>query len=348
MNLDDLLRNSSVPPTASLLECISALDKSQVQLALVLDEQGVLLGLLTDGDVRRALLAGHSLDASIDRLYTRDFVRAEEGAGRLEVLDLMQSRLLRHIPVVDPHGRPVAVHCLSEMLVRHERPNSALILAGGKGTRLLPLTRETPKPMLRVAGRPILERILLHLVGHGIRKFFFSVNYLAATIKEYFGDGTRFGCSIAYLEESLPLGTAGPLTLLPEKPKEGILVMNGDLVTQFDASALIQEHQRCGNSLTVATRLYHHKVPFGCLSLEGNLVTNIQEKPVIVETISAGIYMIQPELVEKIPLNTEFPMTSLILDAIEHKQRVGIFELHDEWIDVGQKHDLERAQGGHQ
>ena len=324
---------------------MAVLDKSLAQLALIMDEQQRLLGLLTDGDIRRALLAGRKLEESIETLYTRDFYRVDGSAGRAEILELMHSRELRHIPIVEDE-RLVGMHLWTQMLTRQTRPNWVCILAGGRGTRLYPLTQNVPKPMLPVAGRPILERIILHLMGHGLHRFYLSISHLGHLIRQHFGDGNAMGCEILYLEESQPLGTAGPLGLIQEDLEHPLLVMNGDLVTQFNAGQMLDFHQAGQNSVTIASRLYHHKVPFGCLSIRDGQVLDIEEKPVILKSISAGIYVLQPETLKLIPSGQDFPMTGLIGQLIEKEHRVASFELSDDWIDVGQVEELNRARGG--
>ena len=343
--LREVISTCKLDPQSTLLDAIGAIDRSTLQLALVLGTGNRLLGLLTDGDMRRALLAGHSLNASIESLYNRNFLSVDLGAGRAEVLELMQSRQIRHVPILDSSGCLIGIHFFSHLLTHQERPNTVCILAGGRGTRLFPLTRELPKPMLKVAGRPILERILLHLLGHGLRRFYLSVNYLSEVIKTHFGDGTQFGCEISYLEEDRPLGTGGPLSLIGEQLTHPLLVMNGDLITQFHAGQLLDFHQISGADLTIASRVYQHTVPFGCLETENGQVVRIDEKPNVVKHINAGIYVIKPAVLAKIPRNQEFPITRLISDSIDEGMLVNHYEMHDDWLDVGQKDELARAQG---
>lgn len=341
-----LIHTSSVSPRGSLLEAIAALDRSPGQLALVMESaSSKLLGLLTDGDIRRALLAGRRLSDSIEDLYTRDFFRVPPSSGRAEVIELMHSHQLRHVPIVDDSGQLLGLHLWTQMLSRETRENFACILVGGRGTRLLPLTEHVPKPMLKVAGRPILERILLHLLGHGFRNFYFAINYLGSVVEEHFGDGSSYGCKIVYLRENKPLGTGGPLSLIPEVNNLPLLVMNGDLITRFNAGQMLKLHQSCGYGLTVASRLYQHNIPFGCLSLENGLVRGLEEKPAIAKHINAGIYVLEPEILKRVPGNVEYPMTQLVEELLRDQVPVGAYEIQDDWTDIGRTSELERARG---
>lgn len=345
ISLQCLLKSSCLSPQSTILEAISALERSTVQVALVMDQHQVLLGVLGDGDIRRALLAGYRLEDQIGDIYIRDYIRVGPNAGRAEVIELMQSRQIRYVPTVDEEGRLLGIHFWSQMLSRQGRPNAACILAGGLGKRLYPLTQHLPKPMLKVAGRPILERILLHLIGHGITRFYLSINYLGDVIKQHFGDGSGLGCRITYLEEAQPLGTGGPLRLIPEALNDPLLVMNGDLITQFNVGQMLDFHAEGGWAITVASRLYQHTIPFGCLEISDSRVTVVEEKPTLVRHINAGIYVLDPTLLQRIPAGVQFPITRLLDDLIAEGGSVGSYELQDDWIDVGQKHELERARG---
>ena len=241
------LEHTCVPATARLVDAMQSLELSGVEIALLTDAEGRLAGIVTDGDIRRALLKGATMESPVGPHMVREFTRVGPDAGRAEVLDLMQARTLEQIPVVDAEGKLAGLHLLHELVGAIERPNWAVIMAGGKGVRLRPITEHLPKPMIPVAGRPILERLVLHLVGCGIRQVFLSINYLGHIVEQHFGDGSRFGCRIEYLREEQPLGTGGALALLPEPPTELLLVMNGDGVTQVDIGALLDFHERGGH-----------------------------------------------------------------------------------------------------
>lgn len=335
-----------VKPSASIRSAMESLESSARRIVLVCDDEGRLMGTITDGDLRRALLSGASLDQShVVGVMTRAFRAVDPGVSRAEVLDLMRALRLNQVPVVDHEGRLVGLHTLEELMGEGTLPNWAVVMAGGKGTRLRPLTADVPKPMLRVAGRPILERIVLHLVGMGIRRIFLSVHFRPQVVVDHFGDGTRFGCRIEYLRENLPLGTAGALGLLPEPPSDPLLVMNGDLVTQFQVRAMLRQHTECGNTLTVGVRPYEVRVPFGVVAQEDGFVQAIQEKPAETFLVNAGIYVLSPGVLGRLDGTRPVDMPELVQEELEGSNRVGAFEVDGEWIDVGRTDDLKRARG---
>jgi len=335
-----------VQESGTVREAMQALERGAVQIALAVDDGRRLTGVLTDGDLRRALLHGTGLDDPVAPLITRRFVAVDARQGRDEVLEIMRARRIGAIPVVDGGGRPIGLHLLYEFLEPVERSNWAIVMAGGQGRRLRPLTEATPKPMLRVAGRPILERIVHHLVGFGIKRIYLSVNYLAPVIEDYFGDGSRFGCRIEYLREEEPLGTAGALGLLAEPPTEPIVVMNGDLVTSADIAGLLDCHAAGDFAATIGVRRYLHTVPFGCVVREDDRVVRLDEKPTLVREVNAGIYALSPDAAGLVPPGRVAMMPDVIGALLERGKRVGVFEIEDDWIDVGQREQLVRAREG--
>ena len=315
------------------MECI---DRNAKGIALVVDATRRLIGTVTDGDVRRALLRGATLDSPAEPYVRKRFIAVDANAGRAEVLDLMRARSIGHLPILDAQGILVGVHVLREIIGGFVRPNRAVIMAGGRGERLRPLTDELPKPMLRVAGKPILERLVLHLVGYGIRKIYLAVHYLSDTIEKHFGDA-QFGCNIRYLREERPLGTGGALSLLPEVPAEPILVLNGDLVTQADVGAMLTLHEQAGHLITVGVREYSHTVPYGCIEVDSDRVIRFEEKPVVYRLVNAGIYVLSTEVVKRVPPDQVFPLPLLLEQSISGGEKVGVFRIEDDWVDVGQR-----------
>lgn len=339
-----LIDACQIPVAATLRDAMLALERGSREVVLVIDETKRLVGLLTDGDVRRALLAGATLADPVMPHMKRGFTFVGPATGRAEVLDLMQARRIGQIPVVDGDGRLVGLHLLHDVIGAPERESWAVVMAGGRGARLAPLTDNVPKPMIRVAGRPILERIVLHLVGSGFRRVFLSVNYLAGIIEEHFGDGARFGCRIDYLREERPLGTGGALALLPEPPTRPLLVMNGDLVTQADLGAMIDFHERGRQAITVGVRRYLHTVPFGCVELSGERIVQFHEKPTLARLVNAGIYVFTPSLLARVDRGVEYPITNLLEESLRRGEEIAAFEIEDDWIDVGQREQLRRAR----
>jgi dTDP-glucose pyrophosphorylase len=330
----------------TIRDALGAVDLGAAGIALATDASGRLVGVATDGDIRRALLAGASLDGPVEPVLNRSYTAVDRRQGRADALDLMLARHIDVVPVLDEAGRPVGLHLLHAFLEPRARGNWAVIMAGGRGTRLAPLTDTVPKPMLRVAGRPILERIVLHLVGHGFSRIFLSVNYLAGVIEDHFGDGRGLGVRIEYLRETEPLGTAGALGLLPEAPDRTLVLLNGDLVTSVDVGGLIDVHERGGFAATVGTRRYVHSVPFGCVERDGDRITGLEEKPAIVREVNTGIYALAPHVVGLVAANAPLTMPELIARVLGRGEPVGAFEVEDDWVDVGQRDQLARAREG--
>jgi dTDP-glucose pyrophosphorylase len=327
-------------------DAMRAIDEGARRIALVTGPDGRLVGIVTDGDIRRALLAGAVLDGPLRPHLNRAYTAVSPGEGRADVLDLLRARRISAIPVVDRDGRPVALHLLDDVIAPLERSNRAVVMAGGRGVRLRPLTESLPKPMLRVAGRPILERLVLHLVGHGIHDIYIAIGYLGQVIEDHFGDGRHLGARIVYLREETPLGTGGALGLLPEPPADPVLVMNGDLVTQADLGALLDAHVAGGFVATVGIRRYVHAIPFGCVDRDGDRVLHLEEKPTLTRDVNTGIYALSPELVARVEPGRLVAMPDLLTDALERGEPVGAFEIEDDWIDVGQREQLDRARTG--
>lgn len=335
-----------VPVEATLLEAIRVIEQGGQAIALVRDAAGRLVGTLTDGDVRRALLSGVVVShVGLSDVMHRDYVWVPPQRSLADVVELMRARRLDQVPVLDAQHRPIGLHSVRRLLAPCVRANSAVILAGGKGVRLLPLTATVPKPMIPVAGRPILERLVLHLVGHGVTTIYLAVSYLAHVIEEHFDDGHAFGCRIHYLREDRPLGTGGPLALLGDRLSEPLLVLNGDLVTQCDVGAMIDFHEERGFDATFGVRTHQVDIPYGVADVEGDRLVGLREKPSEQMLINSGIYVISPQVLGRVPVGEEFPITDLFLQLIAAKAPVGAYLIHDDWIDVGQHTELQRARG---
>lgn len=340
-SLDELL----LAPTATLLEAMRVIDKGARGVAFVVNDSGKVIGTLTDGDIRRAILGGMDVnEPRVSDAMHRDFVRAGPELNRSEILDQMKALDVRHIPVIDD-GRLVRLHLMRELLGTSDRANWAVLMAGGRGMRLRPITELIPKPMVKVAGRPILERLVLHLVGWGIRRIFISVNHLGSMIEDYFGDGSRLGCRIEYLREDTPLGSGGSLSLLPDTPAEPLIVANGDLVTQVDIDRLLETHIRGEHIATVGVHPYDVRIPFGVVYSEDGCVTDIVEKPTHQHLVSAGIYVLEPELLARVPAGKLFPITELLAEALSRQDSVGMHLIEEEWADIGEATELDRARG---
>lgn len=334
-----------VAEAATVRDAMVAVDRGAARIALAVDTEGRLIGVVTDGDLRRALLRGVDLTDPVAPILTRRYLSVTPSDGRAAALELMRARRIDAVPMVDTDGRPAGLHLLQQFLEPVTRNNWALIMAGGQGVRLRPLTEHVPKPMLAVAGRPIIERLVLHLVGFGLKRIFVAVNYLGDVIEDHLGDGSRFGARVEYLREDEPLGTAGALGLLPEPPTEPILLLNGDLVTSADLGGLLDAHVASGYHATIGTRRYRHAVPFGCIERDGDRVVALEEKPTMDREVNSGIYALDPSVVARVARGRRVDTPDLIADLLTAGDPVGAFEIEDEWIDVGQREQLAAARG---
>ncbi|WP_028642249.1 nucleotidyltransferase family protein [Nocardioides sp. URHA0020] len=334
--------------TSTLLEALEVIDRGALGICCLVDDQGRLQGVLTDGDVRRGLIAGHPLTAPAIGHATASPHTVVAGTPRAHVLDLMHAWRVSAIPEVDGAGRVRGVHALSDVIGPAELPNVAVIMAGGKGTRLGDLTRQVPKPLMRVAGRPIVDWIILGLVGDGIRRIYVSVNHLAEQIIEHVGDGRGLGAEVRYLREDpeTPLGTGGSLALIEDRPSAPMLVMNGDLMVDFDARQLLRFHAQMQSRITVGVRQYSHTVPFGVVEQDADLrIRQLVEKPDLTVSINTGVYCIDPDLIDLVPPDTMSHMPDLVQRCLDDGEQVSAWELSSDWLDVGTPADLARAKG---
>lgn len=334
-----------ISPGQTIRQAMESINNNWQEVTFVEDAAQKLIGVITDGDIRRGLLQGLSLDSPAVEVMNREFRSVSQDVDRAAVLDMMKALVIRQIPVLDEEDRLVGIHFFNELLGTKVRPNAAIVMAGGKGMRLRPFTENRPKPMILVAGRPILERVILHLVGSGIRNIFIAVNYLGYMIEEHFGDGTRFGCTIQYIRESQPLGTGGALSLLPERLSHPIVVMNGDHVTQVDINKMLEFHEREQVEATIGTQYHQVEIPYGVVEIEGSRLISLVEKPTTQFLINTGIYLLNPSVLPLIPANTEFPITELFVKLLAENRPVGVHHIEEDWIDVGRHDELRRANG---
>lgn len=338
-------RDCLVKPDATIRDAVELLDRAALQIALLVDDDGVLLGTVTDGDIRRALLRSVDFGEPVGGIAHRAPTTVKQNAPRDEIAALMSSRGLHAIPVVDQKNRVVGVEFVEGVLGRPTLDNWVVLMAGGLGARLRPLTDRTPKPMLEVGGRPILETIVKRFADQGFSRFFISVNYERDQIIDHFGDGRALGVEIAYLEENTRLGTAGSLGSLPEPPAAPIFVMNGDLLTGVNFGQMLSFHRDCGVGATMAVRELSMQVPYGVVeSDDEHRVMGIIEKPVHRVLVNAGIYVLEPALVAGVEPGVALDMPALLERAIADASGVRTFPLHEYWIDVGRMHDLQRAE----
>jgi len=335
-----------VHPENTLRDILDRLERNHKGIVLVVDQTQKLLGTITDGDIRRTVLAGFDLQQTAATLVLNRKekpITAPAGTSRDNLLHMMNQLDFRQIPLVDAHGRVVDLALLSELVKERDLPIKAIVMAGGYGTRLRPLTENMPKPMLPIGDRPLLERLIDQLREAGIRKVNLTTHYKSDVISDYFGNGDNFGVNIQYVEERRPLGTAGALRLLDESD-EPLLVINGDILTRIDFRSLLAFHQDQDADMTVGVRQYEFKVPYGVIQTRGCAITGVSEKPVIRHFINAGVYLINPDLRQHIPDGCRYDMPDLINQLIVEKRRVVSFPILEYWLDIGQMDDYHKAQ----
>ncbi len=325
-------------------DVIRVIDEAALQIAIVVDANERVLGTITDGDIRRGLLSGMSLDASIKSLMNMNPLCLHPDDDRNIVSTKMKTRGIHHIPIVDSNKRIIGVESLDGLMNLNRRNNWVVLMAGGLGSRLRPLTSECPKPMLRIGNCPILETILINFIHYGFFKFFIAVNYMSETIKNYFGDGSRWGVEINYIEETKRLGTAGALTLLPEIPSDPVFIMNGDVISKVNFNAMLDFHVSNHSIGTMGVREFTYTIPYGVVSIDGHKLKKITEKPDKKAFISSGIYLLSGSALKLIPKNGFFDMPDLFDSLIKNGYATSAFPLHEYWIDIGRIEDLERAR----
>lgn len=332
-----------VQPSVSIAEAMAQLDKAGTG-ALVLCANGTkLYGLLTDGDIRRAVLRGIPLDGSCERIANLRPTTVQAPISATLALQLMNQRDIHHLPVVDPDGSIVELVLRKDIVAEVRSSLSAVVMAGGYGKRLLPLTEHVPKPMLPVGDRPLLERTIEQLRQSGIRDISLVTHYLAESIEQHFGDGRSFGVRLRYVQEDNPLGTAGGLKLM-KNPDRPFVVINGDILTGLSFEVMHDYHRKCGAVITVGVRKYEMKVPYGIVECSEEGIVALKEKPSLTFFVNAGIYLLEPSACDSIPSGQHFNMTDLIQKLLELKMPVASFPIMEYWLDVGQHEDYRRAQ----
>jgi dTDP-glucose pyrophosphorylase len=332
-----------VEPDQPIISVIKSLNHSAAQICLVVDEGRHLLGTITDGDIRRAILNGVPLDGPARAVMNAKPLVALQRTPPHERLALLRSRRLRHLPVVDADGVLIGLETESEILTGEVLPNLAVLMVGGLGERLRPLTATVPKPLLPVGGRPLLETILRQLAGSGIRRVYLAVNYMADKFEEAFGDGARLGLDIRYLREDARLGTAGALAALPERPVAPLVVMNGDVLTTVNYRALLDFHTEHAAAATMCVREYDITVPYGVVEIDQSRVRSLQEKPVLTHFINAGIYVLSPSILDRLEPEQPCDMPTLLGREMAEGGAVAAFPIREYWLDIGRIDDFARA-----
>jgi len=340
-NIKDIMLST----TSTIKEALQIIDTGAMRIALVVDSDERLLGTISDGDIRRAILKDSSLDAMIENVYFRTPTVATINDTREDIINLCTSKNIYQIPVLDSDGKVVTVEILDKLLKGRNYNNKVVLMVGGLGTRLRPLTDSTPKPMLPVGGKPILQTIVEKFASYGFVNIVMCIGYKPEMIQDFFGDGSKFGVKIEYVIEEKRMGTAGALSLLNKrlKPTESFFVMNGDLLTNVNFEHLLEFHKEHKSKATMCVREYDFQVPYGVVNIEEGRIKAIDEKPIHKFFVSAGIYMLEPSALNDIPTDEFYDMPTLFEKLIEKDEVLSSFPLREYWLDIGRLEEYKKA-----
>ncbi len=326
-----------------IIDAVKVIDQGGIGTVVVVDDTNRLQGIVTDGDVRRSILHDVSMCNPVSSIMSVNPKIAKVGDSKKHILALMRSFSLQHIPIVDEQERIVGLEVLNRLVKPQQRDNWVVIMAGGLGTRLKPLTDDCPKPLLRIESKPVLEIILERLMEYGFHNFLFSINYRGQMIQDYFANGEQWGANIQYLEETKTLGTAGPLSLLKEKPNLPMIVMNGDIMTRMNFHHLLEFHYQQGVYGTICVREFQYTVPYGVVNIENNQLVSMEEKPTHFHHVNAGVYVFEPEVLDLITPDQCLDMPDLIQQMLNQQMPTAAFPLSEYWLDIGRHEDFQRA-----
>lgn len=333
-----------LPLNSKIREAIQVLDDVSLKIVLITDSTGALIGTISDGDIRRGLLKGLDLESPIQTIVHHDALVVPPNLNRDVVMQFMTANKIQQIPIVDEKMQVVGLHVWDQINAPAKRSNIMVIMVGGRGSRLYPQTENCPKPLLPIAGKPILEHIIERAKLEGFSHFILAIYHLGHMIEEYFGNGDALGIKIEYLREESPLGTAGALSLLNPLPKSAFVVTNGDVITDIHYGELLDFHTQHGAFATMAVRVHEWQNPFGVVQTQGMEIIGYEEKPISRCNINAGVYVIEPSalqyLVKSVPCN--MPTLIELLQKKHHK--VIAYPTHERWLDVGQPADLTAAR----
>ena len=343
--MSHIWQNTLIAPDCSIREALIIIDKEALRGATVVDKNKKLLGVVSDGDIRRGLLAGVSLADPVHEIMNRNPTVASVDLTKEQLIELMESKSILSIPVIDGQGIVVGLRTLHDSLSKPKVENPVFLMAGGFGTRLRPLTDNCPKPLLKVGNKPILEVTLLNFIKSGFVNFYISTHYMPEMIQAHFGDGSKWGVNITYVHEESPLGTGGALGLLPpDLPTLPLIMMNGDILTNIDFQKLLSFHSKHNADATMCVREYEYQIPYGVIQGHKGKITSMEEKPVQLFHINAGIYVVNPEMIKQVEKNQKIDMPTLLEQRIEKNKNVMMFPIHEYWLDIGRMEDYKRAQ----
>lgn len=338
------LKAISINPNTKLSEAIKKINNNEIKFILIINKFSILVGVLNDGDIRRAILNKLSLNLPVKNVMSKKPIKVEIGTPRHKIISLMKREKIFHMPIVDKNSKVLDLVSLNDLLTVEKKQNIIVIMAGGEGKRLRPLTKKTPKPMLIIKDKPILQMIFENYLEQGFNNFLFSVNYKAKHIKNYFQAGEEWDAKINYLEEKKQLGTAGSLSLINNIPKKPFIVQNGDLLTNLDYEKLINYHIESKSFATMVTHKQSFEIPYGVVNTRKKDIRSLEEKPSYEILVNAGIYVFSPEAINLVPKNEYIDMPDFFNSLINLGKSVKAYMLNDLWLDVGNLNEFKKAQ----
>ncbi|MCE0558563.1 nucleotidyltransferase family protein [Motilimonas sp. E26] len=338
-------KNVLISPDSTIIQALKIIDTEALRVAIVVGDDQRLIGVVTDGDIRRGILNGLTLDTEVSKVMNTSPVTACANTAKKELIKLMEEKDILSIPLIE-NGCIVGLETLNHLFEKPVYQNPVFIMAGGFGTRLKPLTDNCPKPMLKVGGKPILETLIRSFISAGFVNFYISTHYMPELIKNYFGDGSQLGGSITYVHESSPLGTGGALGLLPSSLPQSLplIMINGDVLTKVDFQRLLVFHNENQADATMCVREYDYQIPYGVINGEGSKIKSMVEKPIQRFFVNAGIYVVSPKVVQSVPENHKIDMPTLLEQHMRDNDNILMFPIHEYWLDIGRMDDFNRAQ----
>jgi dTDP-glucose pyrophosphorylase len=347
-NLGESWQKSTLRINSKISDAVQVLNDTGSGIVLVIGAGDELIGTITDGDIRRGLLGGLNLDSPIQEIVHLQAIVVDEMVRRNKILTIMIENKIRQVPILNKDRKVVGLHLWDDLHIQQLRPNTMMIMAGGRGSRLYPETETCPKPLLKIHDKPILQHIIERAKSEGIQSFIISLHYLGQMIKDYFGDGDKFGVSIKYLEEEIPLGTAGALSLIDLPLESDILVTNGDVITEIKYGDILDYHKAHSAFATMAVKRHEFKNPFGVVKVRNFEIYNYEEKPVTLSQINAGVYVLTPPVLKLLTKGVPCDMSTLFQYMIKESHKVVAYPIYEDWLDVGSPNDLEVARNAHQ
>lgn len=339
-------KNVAIKPKHTIRDALEIINREALRVALVVDDEQYLIGVVTDGDIRRGLLKNFSLEEPVSLVMNTNPMTARFGSSRDRMISLMEQRGILSLPLVDSLGKVVGLETLHSALHQPKYDNPVFLMAGGFGKRLRPLTDTCPKPMLKIGNKPILETVIRSFIKAGFVNFYISTHYMSEQIQTHFGDGSALGVKITYIHEDEPLGTGGALGLLPADMPDDLplIMMNGDVLTKVDFQHLLNFHLQNEADATMCVHEYDYQIPYGVINGEGNRITSMVEKPIQRFYVNAGIYVVSPEVIRSVPKNHRVDMPTLLEQHMKKREKVLMFPIHEYWLDIGRMEDFNRAQ----